>query len=83
MIDKLKLLIKEYDSLTQKMSNPEILSNIKQYAKLAKEHRRLSPIINKSQSFIKPSPFIIKIYSCLFSLEISPFLTIFLMSFYS
>ena len=53
MIDKLKSLIKQFNDLSEKMSNPDIVSDIKQYSSLAKEHKRLSPIIPNVNDYIK------------------------------
>tara|TARA_B100001113_G_C21061571_1_gene601423 strand:+ start:246 stop:1313 length:1068 start_codon:yes stop_codon:yes gene_type:complete len=53
MIDKLKSLIKQFNDLSEKMSNPDIISDIKQYSSLAKEHKRLSPIIPNVNDYIK------------------------------
>ena len=53
MIDKLKSLIKQFNDLSEKMSNPDIVSDIKQYSSLAKEHKRLSPIIPNVHDYIK------------------------------
>lgn len=53
MIDKLKNLISQFDDLSVKMSNPEIVADIKQYSSLAKEHKRLSPVIPDINDYIK------------------------------
>ena len=53
MIDKLKSLIKQFNDLSEKMSNPDIISDIKKYSSLAKEHKRLSPIIPNVNDYIK------------------------------
>ena len=53
MIDKLKNLINQFDDLSVKMSNPEIIADIKQYSSLAKEHKRLSPVIPDINDYIK------------------------------
>ena len=53
MINKLNQLIEEYNNLTEKMSNPDIISNIKAYSELAKEHRKIDIIIPRIQLYIK------------------------------
>ena len=53
MINKLNQLIEEYNNLTEKMSNPDIISNIKAYSELAKEHRKIDIIIPKLDGFRK------------------------------
>jgi len=53
MIDKLQSLIKQFNDLSDKMSNPDIVSDIKLYSSLAKEHKRLSPIIPNVNDYIK------------------------------
>ena len=52
MIDRLNQLIEEYNTISKKMSDPNIVSNIKLYSKLAKEHRRLDSVIPKAQEYI-------------------------------
>ena len=53
MIDKLQSLIKQFNDLSKKMSEPDIVSDIKLYSSLAKEHKRLSPIIPNVNDYIK------------------------------
>ena len=53
MINKLKKIILDYDKLSEKMSTPDIIANINQYTKLAKQHRQLSDIIPKANEYIK------------------------------
>tara|TARA_Y100000590_G_scaffold444840_1_gene576129 strand:+ start:271 stop:1338 length:1068 start_codon:yes stop_codon:yes gene_type:complete len=52
MIDKLKQILSDYNQLSLKMSDPDIVSNIQEYTKLAKEHRRLSEIIPEVKNYI-------------------------------
>ena len=51
MIEKIKELLNNYDNLSLKMSNPDIIADLPQYTKLAKEHRRLSTIIPKAKNY--------------------------------
>jgi len=53
MIDRLNQLILEYNQISEKMSDPETISNIKIYSDLAREHRRLDLVIPKAQDYIK------------------------------
>ncbi len=53
MIDKLQSLIKQFNDLSKKMSDPDIVADIKVYSSLAKEHKRLSPIIPNINDYIK------------------------------
>jgi len=53
MIDQLKELIKNYEIIVNDMSQSKVINNIKQYAGLAKEHRRLSPIVDLSKKYIR------------------------------
>ena len=53
MIDRLNQLIEEYQMISEKMSDPDIVANIKEYAGLAKKHRTIDPIIPKAKLYIK------------------------------
>ena len=53
MINKLKEIIAHSESLELKMADPNLVNNQKLYTESAKEHRRLSPIVEKSHQFIK------------------------------
>ena len=55
MIDKLKEIIAHFESLELKMADPNLVNNQKLYTESAKEHRRLSPIVEKSNQFINIS----------------------------
>tara|TARA_Y100000994_G_scaffold154392_1_gene126494 strand:+ start:691 stop:1758 length:1068 start_codon:yes stop_codon:yes gene_type:complete len=52
MIDKLLKLVERYDTLSEKMSNPDIISDMDQYTALAKEHRQLMPTIELAKEYI-------------------------------
>ena len=52
MIDKLKGIIAHFESLELKMADPNVVNNQKLYTESAREHRRLSPIVEKSNQFI-------------------------------
>ena len=53
MINRLNQLIKDYDEISQKMSDPVIISDIKAYSQLAKDHRRLYDIVPKAKTYIQ------------------------------
>jgi len=53
MIDKLKEIIAHFASLELKMADPNFVNDQKLYTESAREHRRLSPIVEKSNQFIK------------------------------
>ena len=53
MIDRLNQLIEEYQMISEKMSDPDIIANIKEYSGLAKKHRTIDPIIPKAKLYIK------------------------------
>ena len=55
MIDKLKSIIKKYNELSESLSDPIIISNPKQFAKIAKEHSSLTTIVEKSNIYITKS----------------------------
>ena len=52
MIDKLKIILENYSSLSEKMADPNIVSNVAEYAKLAKEHRQMSNTVILAQEYI-------------------------------
>ncbi|MFN6963887.1 MAG: peptide chain release factor 1 [Pyrinomonadaceae bacterium] len=47
MFEKLEQIEKNYEELTAQISSPEIVSDMKQYAKLMKQHRSLGEIVEK------------------------------------
>ena len=53
MINRLNQLIKEHDEISQKMSDPAVISDIQTYSQLAKDHRRLDNIIPKAKEYIQ------------------------------
>lgn len=52
MRQKLKTIIKAYEDLTARMGDPEVLSNQKEYARLAKEHRSQGALAEKATEYI-------------------------------
>ena len=55
MIDKLTEIIAHFKSLEIKMAEPDLIKDQKLYTEMAREHRRLSPIVEKSNQFISVS----------------------------
>ena len=53
MIKKLQSLIETYSILSKKMAEPNIISDVARYTKLAKEYRKLTPTINLAHQYIK------------------------------
>ena len=52
MINKLKEIIIHFKSLETQMLDPELMNDQNRYTKMAKEHRRLGPIVEKSKAYI-------------------------------
>ena len=52
MIDKLQSIINKYNELSDSLSDPNIISNTKKFAKIAKEHNSLNEIVEKSKIYI-------------------------------
>ena len=52
MIDKLKEIIAHFKSLEKKMADPGRINDQKLYTEMAREHRRLSPIVEKSNQYV-------------------------------
>ena len=53
MINKLKEILNHYSSISEKMANPDIINNITEYSKLAKEHRQMSETVELAAQYIK------------------------------
>ncbi len=47
MLEKLAHIEKTYEELTEQISSPEFMSDMKAYAKAMKQHRSLGEIVNK------------------------------------
>jgi len=52
MIDKIQNLIDKYNDLSSQMSNPNIMSDMKNFTLIAKEYKSLETIVNKGQKYI-------------------------------
>ena len=53
MIDKLKDILKNYSSLSEQMASPNIINNVAEYSRLAKEHRKMSETVTLAKEYIK------------------------------
>ena len=53
MIDKLKDILKNYSSISEQMASPDIVNNVAEYSRLAKEHRQMSETVTFAQKYIK------------------------------
>lgn len=52
MLSKLKLIEKRYEELSAKLTNPDIMSDQKEYAALMKEYKNLTPVIETYREYI-------------------------------
>ncbi|MCR4795387.1 MAG: peptide chain release factor 1 [Ruminococcus sp.] len=53
MFEKLALMEQKYEEISNKLSDPEIISDNKLYAQLMKEYKNLTPIIEKYREYKK------------------------------
>lgn len=53
MFQKLEAVEKRFDELTQKISDPEVISNQNQWREFMKEHAELEPIVEKYREYKK------------------------------
>src|SRR5258708_22526350 len=53
MLEKLAQIEKNYEELTEQISSPEIMSDMKAYAKAMKQHRSLGEIVEKYRNVKK------------------------------
>lgn len=53
MLEKLSVLEKKYEEISQKMIDPEVISNTAELQRLAKEHAELEPIVMKYREYNK------------------------------
>ncbi len=52
MLDKLKSISERLDAVNEKLMDPEVITDQDQYKKYMKEHKNLSPIVEKYQEFL-------------------------------
>ncbi len=53
MFDKLESIEKTYEELTQQMTDPSVIGDQARYAKVAKQHRELEPVVEKFRELRK------------------------------
>jgi peptide chain release factor 1 len=53
MRDKLETLLSSYGELTEKLGDPEVLADQKEYTKLAKEHASMTPLAKKIEQYFE------------------------------
>jgi peptide chain release factor 1 len=53
MFDKLETIEKTYEELTQQMTDPSVIGDQSRYAKVAKQHRELEPVVEKFREMRK------------------------------
>ena len=51
--EKLEQILASYDALSEKMGDPETLSNQTEYTRLAREHRQMTPLVELSKEYVK------------------------------
>ena len=51
MFEKLKLTVEHYEELNHKLTEPSVISDNALYRELMKEHKRLTPIVEKYQEY--------------------------------
>ena len=52
MIDKLKDIERKFNEIEEKLSDPEIISNMEEYKKYTKEYKNLSPVVDKYREYV-------------------------------
>jgi len=52
MRDKLASILASYDDLTARLSDPAVMTDQKEYARLAKEHRARTPMAEKAREYV-------------------------------
>ena len=52
MYEKLKKIIEAYEGLEQKLADPSVLADQKEYTRLAKEHSRQSELVEAARKYI-------------------------------
>ncbi len=52
MIEKLKDIERKFNEIEEKLSDPEIISNMEEYKKYTKEYKNLSPVVEKYREYL-------------------------------
>ncbi|MBD5138859.1 MAG: peptide chain release factor 1 [Ruminococcus sp.] len=53
MFEKLKLTEQKYEEISNKLTDPEVISDNKLYASLMKEYKNLTPVVEKYREYVK------------------------------
>ncbi|MDE7303621.1 MAG: peptide chain release factor 1 [Oscillospiraceae bacterium] len=53
MFEKLKLTEQKYEEISNKLTDPEVISDNKLYASLMKEYKNLTPVVEKYREYIR------------------------------
>ena len=53
MLEKLKAIEERYEAMNQDLMNPEIITDTAKYAELMKEHKKLTPLVEKYREYNK------------------------------
>lgn len=53
MRERLEQIVQSFSELTERLSSPAVISDQKEYARLAKEHRSLMPLAEKSAEYLE------------------------------
>ena len=53
MLEKLKAIEERYEAMNQDLMNPEIITDTAKYAELMKEHKKLTPLVEKYREYSK------------------------------
>ncbi len=53
MYDKLKLVEEHFNEISERLMDPDVISDQEQYKKLMREHKQLSPIVDKFHEFAR------------------------------
>ncbi len=52
MIEKLKDIERKFNEIEEKLSDPEVISNMEEYKKYTKEYKNLSPVVEKYREYL-------------------------------
>jgi len=52
LIEKLKDIERKFNEIEEKLSDPEIISNMEEYKKYTKEYKNLSPVVDKYREYV-------------------------------
>ncbi len=52
MVEKLRQILQRFEELTEKLSDPNVVNDIKEYTRLSREHRNLSSLAEKSRKYL-------------------------------